>query len=344
MPGLADGTSRIDTTRLAAYLGQHIEGLGAPLTLDPISGGHSNPTFFLAVGGKPARHVLRKQPAGPILPSAHAIDREYRIMKALAETAVPVPRMLHYCDDASVIGTPFYVMERVEGRVFHDPGLPGLSPAERAAVFDAMNDVLARLHSVDFRKLGLEDYGRHGDFFARQIARWSKQHALSRFGDGAEIDRLAEWLGANIPDDDDAVAIIHGDYRLGNLMFHPSRPDVVAVLDWELSTLGHPLSDLGYNLLCWIQKRSEYDGLGDRDIAALGIPAMEDYASRYLARRGLEGPLDPFYIAFAFFRLAVIFEGIVQRAAEGGANGLQDDLTKRLIGAFARHGLAIAGV
>jgi len=339
----AERASGIDTPRLAAYLGRHVAGLEAPLALDPISGGHSNPTFFLAAGGRPARHVLRKQPAGPILPSAHAIDREYRIMKALAATTVPVPRMLHYCADPAIIGTPFYVMERVEGRVFHDPGLPGLSPAMRAAMFDAMNDVLARLHSVDFRALGLEDYGRHGDFFARQIARWSKQHALSRFGDGEEINRLARWLSANVPGDD-AVAIIHGDYRLGNLMFHPTRPQVVAVLDWELSTLGHPLSDLGYNLLCWIQKRSEYDGLGDRDIAALSIPAMEDYAARYLARRGLEGPLDPFYIAFAFFRLAVIFEGIVQRAAETGAHGAQDDLTKRLIGAFARHGLAMAGV
>jgi aminoglycoside phosphotransferase (APT) family kinase protein len=328
-----------DTRALADYLGGVLPGSG-PVTLDKIPGGMSNPTYFMGFGGD--RYVLRKQPPGKLLPSAHAIDREFRVITALAGSPVPVPEAPHYCTDATVIGTPFYVMERLDGRVFHDNGLPGQTPAERAAIFDAMNATLAALHGVDIATVGLSDYGRHGGFFARQVARWTKQYESGKIREVPEIPRLAAWLAANLPEDDETT-LVHGDFRLGNLIFHPEKPEVIGVLDWELSTLGHPLSDLGYNLMPWTMREGEYAGLAGRDLGGLGIPDLRTYAARYFDRRGLTDGYDPFYTAFAFFRLAVIFEGIVSRAAQGNqVSGSADDVA-HLSAVWAQHGLTLAG-
>jgi len=327
-----------DTGRLADHLETALPGTG-PVTLEPISGGFSNPSFFMDFGGE--RYVLRKQPPGELLPSAHAIDREFRVLSALQGTAVPVPAALHYCADAGVIGTPFYVMERLDGRVFHDNALPGLPPRQRAAMFEAMNATLAALHQLDLDALGLRDFGRTGGFFARQIARWTRQYEAAKTRDIDEIPELAGWLAAHLPEDDETT-LVHGDYRLGNLIFHPSRPEILGVLDWELSTLGHPLSDLGYNLMPWTMRPSEQAGLAGLDLAQLGIPAMRAYAARYFAHRGLPDGYHPFYTAFAFFRLAVIFEGIVSRAAQGiSVPGAAD--VAHLGRVWARHGLTLAG-
>jgi aminoglycoside phosphotransferase (APT) family kinase protein len=332
--------------RLPEYLAAQREGFQGRIDLEPIGGGHSNPTYAIAVNGRPARFVLRKQPPGPILSSAHAIDREYRVMSALAGSGVPVPKMVHYCADASVMGTPFFIMEKVDGRVFDDNSLPGLNALERAAIYDDMNRILALIHEIDLDTTGLGDYGRRGNFLGRQLERWSKQHEQSRLGEGDIIDRLGQWLHAHRPEDDGRVSLIHGDYRLGNVMIHPTQPKIVAVLDWELSSVGTPLADLGYNLLVWIQRRDEQAGLGGLDLDALGIPQMDAYASRYLARRGLTGSIDPFYIAFSFFRLAIIFEGIVQRAIQAGrgTTTCESERQSSLSQAFARHGLDLTGV
>jgi aminoglycoside phosphotransferase (APT) family kinase protein len=330
---------------LPDYLAARADVLQGRIDLELIGGGHSNPTFAMSISGRPARFVLRKQPSGPILPSAHAVDREYRVMKALAGSGVPIPEMVHYCADVSVIGTAFFIMEKMEGRVFHDNSLPDLDAHERAAIYDDMNRVLALIHGIDVDAAGLGDYARRGSFFGRQLERWSKQHEKSRLGDDQSIDRLGQWLQVHQPEDDGRVSLIHGDYRLGNVMIHPTLPKIVAVLDWELSSLGAPLADLGYNLLIWIQQRDEQAGLVGLDLDALGIPQMDAYANRYLARRGLTAPLDPFYIAFSFFRLAIIFEGIVQRASQGGRGTTREvERQSALSRAFARHGLDIAGV
>lgn len=329
-----------DLRSLADYLTTVLPGHGAA-QVEKIPGGLSNPTFFLNFGGE--RYVLRKQPPGKLLPSAHAIDREFRVLNALGGSGVPVPAAPHYCDDAGVIGTPFYIMERLDGRVFHNNSLPELEPRERGAVFEAMNATLAALHQVDVDAVGLGDYGRRGGFFTRQIARWSNQYETAKTRDIDEIPRLAEWLSVHLPDDDETT-LVHGDFRLGNLIFHPERPEVAGVLDWELSTLGHPLSDLGYNLMPWTMRENEYHGLAGRDIAVLGIPTRRSYAARYFANRGLPDAYDPFHTAFAFFRLAVIFEGIVSRAAQGNqSSGSADDIA-HLSRVFARHGLDLAGV
>lgn len=331
--------SDINEAALAAYLTTALPGTGAA-RLEQIPGGLSNPTYFLTFGRN--RYVLRKQPSGPLLPSAHAIDREFRVINALADTPVPVPAAPHYCADASIIGTPFYVMERLEGRVFHDNGLPELSPSDRAAVFESMNETLAALHGVDVDAVGLGDFGRKGGFFVRQVARWRQQYEAAKTREIDEIPALADWLQDHLPDSDETT-LVHGDYRLGNLIFHPTRPRVIGVLDWELSTLGHPLADLGYNLMPWTMRESEYHGLAGRPLPALGLPDMRSYASRYFRGRGLDDAYDPFYTAFAFFRLAVIFEGIVSRAAQGNqVSGPADDI-QHLSRVWARHGLSLVG-
>ncbi|WP_165784467.1 phosphotransferase family protein [Zhengella mangrovi] len=336
-------TGGIDAAALSAYLSGILPGCHGLARLERIGGGYSNPTFFASFDGG-ADLVLRKQPPGPLLPSAHAIDREYRVIRALSGTGVPVPEALHYCGDASVIGTPFYIMERLEGRVFHDNALPDLTSAERGAIFDSMNATLAALHSIDPGAIGLDDYGRHEGFIDRQIARWRRQYEKGMTRRLEEFETLGEWLSVHRPADTGEVRIVHGDYRLGNLMIHPVEPRVIAVLDWELSTLGHPLSDLGYNLMTWIMDRSEHEGLGGHDLVALGIPAMRDYARAYMGRRGIEGDLDPFFIALAFFRLSAIFEGIVSRAVSAGRPQAEIEDVKRYGPVFARHGLMIAGV
>ena len=304
-----------------------------------IGGGQSNPTYWLRFGERAV--VLRKQPAGELLPSAHAVDREHRVMAALAATGVPVPRMLHVCADRSVIGTLFYVMEALDGRVIHDSSIPGVAPAERAAMYDSMNDVLARLHQVDWQAVGLAGFGRPGNYFARQISRWTRQWQASKTREIPAIDRLIAWLPANLPAGDDETRVVHGDFRLGNLMFHPREPQVIAILDWELSTLGHPLADLAHNCLLWHATRAMYYGVADLDQAALGIPAEEDYVRRYCARTGRQDGITAFHLAFAMFRFAVIFEGIAQRARIGTAAAADAAQVGRLSVAYAERAYAL---
>lgn len=331
----AEGTSpapALDVAALDAFLKGQVEGLAGAPEVTAISGGQSNPTFFVTYPGRAL--VLRKQPPGELLPSAHAIDREYRVISALAGTGVPVPRALLYSTDRAVVGTPFYVMEKVEGRVFHDCTLPGVSPQERAAMYAAMARAMAALHNVDYAAVGLSDYGRPGNYFGRQIARWSKQWALSKTREDANIDRLVAWLPANVPADE-TTAIAHGDFRIGNLMFHPTRPDVVAVLDWELSTLGHPLADLAHCAMAWVSKPEEYGGIDGLDLDALGIPQLPAFTAEYSAHARHGQALQPFHMAFALFRWAVIFEGIAARAKAGNAAAEGAAETGRLAEAFA---------
>ena len=332
-------TLDFDPARLESYLQAQLPELSSPMTAERIGGGQSNPTYWLRFPERTV--VLRKQPAGELLPSAHAVDREHRVMAALGATDVPVPKMLHLCVDRAVIGTLFYVMEALDGRVIHDSSIPGVAPAERAAMYDSMNDVLARLHRVDWQTVGLEGFGRPGDYFARQISRWTRQWHASKTREIPEIDHLIAWLPANLPTGDDQTAIVHGDYRLGNLMFHPSEPRVIAILDWELSTLGHPLADLAHNCLLWHATRAMYYGVEDLDQAALGIPSEQDYVSRYCERTGRRGGLTPFHLAFAMFRFAVIFEGIAQRARIGTAAAADAEKVGRLSVDYARRAYAL---
>ncbi len=310
---------RFDAAALQRYLERHIDGFRGPLEVRQFVGGQSNPTYHLAAGGR--RFVLRRKPPGKLLPSAHAVDREYRVITALAATDVPVPRTYVLCEDESVIGTAFYVMDWVAGRVFADPMLPGVTPADRAALYDAMNDVLARLHRVDWKRVGLEDFGRPGNYFARQIHRWSSQYRASETERIEPMERLIEWLPAHVPPSDETT-LVHGDYRPGNMIVHPTEPRIVAVLDWELSTLGHPLADLAYN--CVPYHTGPGDNLGGVegvDLAALGIPTEADYVAAYCRRTG-RPPIEgwDFYVAFALFRLAAIAQGIMGRVLAGTAN------------------------
>jgi aminoglycoside phosphotransferase (APT) family kinase protein len=307
----------LDTASLELCLKNGIPGLHGPLVVDDIPGGQSNPTFFVSTPTH--RLVLRKKPAGPVLPSAHAVEREYRILRALANTGVPVPTTRLLCEDASVIGTPFYVMDRLDGRVFNDPALPGVLPGERRAMYLAVSETLAALHRVDWQACGLSDFGRPGGYFARQISRWSKQWALSEPVPNPDIDFLIEWLSTNIPKEN-PTTIVHGDFRIGNLMFHPTEPRVIGVLDWELATLGDPMADVAYSALGWRLGVTEYMGIRDLDLAALGIPSQAEYLAHYAAHAAWPSACVPFHFAFSLFRLAVIFEGIAARARQGNAS------------------------
>lgn len=307
----------IEAAPLERYLAGRLAGFRGPLRIRQYEGGQSNPTYFLGAGG--ASYVLRRKPPGTLLPSAHLIEREYRILSALAATDVPVPRPLLLCEDPTVIGTAFYVMEHVPGRIFAHPRLPGLTPPERAAVYASMADVLARLHRIDWQALGLADYGRPGNYFARQIRRWTGQYRASETETIPAMERLIEWLPRHIPADDQTV-IAHGDYRLANLLVHPVEPRVVAVLDWELSTLGHPLADLAYSAMAYRLPRALFDGLADDDLETLGIPSEDAYVAEYCRRAGRAGVADwPFCLAFAMFRLAAIAQGIMGRVLAGTA-------------------------
>jgi aminoglycoside phosphotransferase (APT) family kinase protein len=305
-----------EPTVLDTWFRATIPGLAGEMVIEPIAGGQSNPTYFVSYANR--RLVLRKQPAGPVLPSAHAVDREARVLQALAGSAVPVPRVLAFHGGREVVGTPFYVMERLEGRVFADCTLPGVSPADRRAMVFAMADTLAALHRVDWRAAGLAGFGREGGFYARQVARWSQQWQLSKTRELPEIERVAAWLQAHLPDDD-TTTIAHGDFRLGNLMWHATEPRVVGVLDWELATLGHPLADAAYSALSWRLAPDEYMGLRGCDLTALGMPTEAEYLERYHAQAPQFGRVTNFHFAFAFFRIAVIFEGIAARAKSGAA-------------------------
>jgi aminoglycoside phosphotransferase (APT) family kinase protein len=316
---------RFDTDALATWLGEHVAGFAGPLSVEQFAGGQSNPTFKLVT---PSRsYVMRAKPgpAAKLLPSAHAIEREYRVMAALSRTDVPVANMLALCEDEAVIGRAFYVMDYVEGRVLWDPALPGMAPTERAAIYDEMNRVIAALHSVKPSAAGLGDYGKPGNYLARQIARWSKQYEASETEAIEAMHRLIDWLPAHIPPDTgESVAIVHGDYRLDNLVFHPSEPRVLAVLDWELSTLGDPIVDFAYHCMAWHVDPVQFRGIAGLSWDTLGIPDERGYVRRYCERTGYSIPGDwNFYLAFNMFRIAAILQGIMKRVTVGTASSAQ---------------------
>ena len=320
---------RFDTAALERYLRVHVTGFSGALTVKQFRGGQSNPTYYLTAGGK--EYVLRRKPPGKLLPSAHAVDREYRVITALGTTGFPVPRTYALCTDPSVIGTVFYIMDCVHGRVITDPAIPGLTPSARSAMYDSLSHVLARLHTVDWQALGLADFGKPGNYFARQIHRWTQQYRASETEKIEAMERLIAWMPEHIPPGDETT-LVHGDFRLGNVIIHPSEPRVAAVLDWELSTLGHPLADLAYNCLPYRFTR-EWEGLADKNLRELGIPTEEEYVAAYCRRTGRAGIPDwNFCLAFAMFRLAAIAQGIMGRAIAGTAN----DPNARERGARAR--------
>lgn len=310
---------RFVEARLAAWAEAAIPGFGRNLRVQQFEGGASNPTFLLTTETSegPRRYVLRKKPPGTLLASAHQVEREYRVMAALGKTDVPVPRMRALCEDPEVVGTNFYVMDFLDGRIFRDATLPGLAPAERAAIYDELNATLAKLHKVDYAAVGLADYGRAGGYFARQVERWTKQYRGAETGPIAAMEQLIAELPRRIPADD-SVSIAHGDYRLENVMFHPTEPRLIAVLDWELSTIGHPLADLAYNAFLWHSESQVWGSLLGVDFAASGIPTEADYVAAYLRRTG-RGPVEdwPFYLAFGVFRLASISQGVYARQLAG---------------------------
>ena len=330
----------IDTARLAAYLRQQGLTQASDVTLDRLSGGQSNPTFLVRSGSW--RCVLRKKPPGELLASAHAIDREYRVMQALQGTGVPVPEVLAYCDDTGIVGTPFYLMAFVEGRVFVDQSLPGLDPSARRAIYDEMNRVIATLHAVDLRAAGLESYGKTGNYMSRQIARWSRQCRESTQPLPAAMNRLMDWLPEHIPPDDETT-LVHGDYRLDNLVFHPQEPRVLAVLDWELSTLGSPMADFAYHCMSWHIPGTVWRGIGGLDLAVLGIPSESEYVQNYAARTGRAVTAHwHFYIAYNLFRMAAILRGIGERAVKGNAAAADAVETARKSAPLADIGWACA--
>jgi aminoglycoside phosphotransferase (APT) family kinase protein len=320
---------RFDVGALASWMRAHVDGFsGADLAVAQFKGGQSNPTFKLSTGqGSAARHyVLRTKPgpAAKLLPSAHAVDREFGVMDALHRAGFPAPRQYALCLDEAVIGRAFYVMDYVEGRVLWDQSLPGMSAQERGAIYDELNSVIARLHTLDAASLGLGDFGKPGNYFARQIERWTRQYQASATEPIDAMDHLIEWLPAHIPPGDQS-AIVHGDYRLDNMIFHPTEPRILAVLDWELSTLGHPLADFSYHCLSWHIPPGQFRGIAGLDLPALGIPSLEEYVGAYSRRTGLQlRPEDfNFYLAYNLFRLAGIMQGIMKRYVDGNAASAQ---------------------
>ncbi|HIC70826.1 MAG TPA: phosphotransferase family protein [Alphaproteobacteria bacterium] len=308
---------QFDVDRFSEYIRNQIDGLEGPIDVAQMRAGQSNPTYLLKCGKQ--EWVLRKKPPGELLPSAHAVEREYRVQAALIDTDVPVARMLHLCEDPDVIGTPFYVMERMVGRVFHVNSVPDVTPQERREIWEAMNDVLARIHRVDWKACGLADFGKPGNYFTRQVGRWGKQWHLSKQSDIPEMERLIEWLSSHVPEDDETT-LIHGDFRLGNTMFHPVGPEVIAIFDWELSTLGHPLGDLAYNIMPFYMAPEEFNGLKGLELESMGIPNPEDYVRRYCETTDRPSFDLTFYMVFSLFRMAAIAEGILARAARGIAS------------------------
>lgn len=310
----------IDETALAAYLATHWPGFSGPITAEKFSGGQSNPTFLLTHAGGKA--VLRKKPPGQLLKSAHAVDREYRVMKALGGTDVPVPKMRLLCEDESVIGTAFYVMDFVEGRIFWNPAVPEVDNAGRAAIYDAMNRALCALHTVNVDKVGLADFGKPGNYFARQLTRWTEQYRASELEPIPEMNSLIDWLEKTLPADDGRASLVHGDYRIDNMIFAADRIELLAILDWELSTIGHPFADLAYQCMQWrLPNAGNMRGLAGVDRAALGLPTEKAYVADYARRTGMD-PREhwTFYLAFSLFRLGAILQGVVKRAVSGNAS------------------------
>jgi aminoglycoside phosphotransferase (APT) family kinase protein len=311
----------LDTTRLALWLRDHVAGAGGEISAEKFAGGQSNPTYLLSVDGQP-RFVLRRKPDGVLLPSAHAIEREYKVTDALKDSAVPVARPLALCEDSSIVGTPFFVMDYAKGRNFWDARLPDLTPAARGDVYDEMNRVLAALHAIDPADVGLSDYGKPGNYFARQVGRWTRQYRATETQRIEAMEQLIEWLPVNDPGLE-ASRIVHGDYRNDNMIFAPDAPRIIAVLDWELSTLGHPLADLAQHVMAWRVPKEGYRGLSDADLPALGIPSEPEYLERYAERSGAQA-IDPshwrYALAFAMFRNAAIRQGVYHRAISGNAS------------------------
>nr|WP_323847293.1 phosphotransferase [Microbulbifer sp. GG15] len=316
-----NSVEQLPVEQLEKYLAAHIKGFSGPMTVSKFSGGQSNPTFKLQTAS--ATYVLRRQPPGKLLKSAHAVDREFRVMRALADTEVPVPRVLHLCDDRELIGSMFYVMEYCNGRIYWDAALPELDNRQRGEFYEEMNRVLAALHSVDLEATGLSDYGKPGNYFERQFERWQGQYRASELQHIAAMDQLIDWLAGALPEDDGRVALVHGDYRLDNIMFHPTESRAIALLDWELSTLGHPFADLAYQCmqLRMPAESGNISGLMGVDRSALGIPSEQEYVARYCERMGIDR-IDnwAFCLAFSFFRLAAIIQGVAKRAHDGNAS------------------------
>lgn len=303
---------------LERWMAAHVPGFAGPLALERLAGGQSNPTWRVRAAS--GDYVLRQKPVGNVLASAHAVDREYRVMQALAGSDVPVPRVHALCADPQVMGSMFFVMDYLPGRTLFDPRLPGHAPADRAAIFDAMNRTHAAISLVDPVAVGLGDYGRHGGYVARQVSRWTKQYRASETRPIAAMDALIDWLPRNLPQGEEEVRLVHGDYRLDNLIFHASEPRVLAVVDWELSTLGCPYADFAYNVMVWRIAPELFRGLGGVDLAGTGIPSEDAYIDRWCERTGRRRPAAfDFYIVLALFRIAAILQGIAKRAEDGTA-------------------------
>ena len=310
---------RFDLARLDSWLRENVKGYSGRLEVEQFKGGQSNPTYRVSAGGK--RYALRRKPPGKLLPSAHAVDREYRVITALHGAGFPVARTYGLCTDDSVVGTMFYVTDCVEGRVLWDQSLPGASKPERAAIWDELNRVIAQLHSVDYNAIGLADFGKPGNYIARQVDRWTKQYRASETEKIESMDGLIEWLPKNIPAGDETT-IVHGDYRLDNTIFHPAEPRILAVLDWELSTLGHPLADFAYHCMSWHIPPGQFRGIAGLDYDALGIPTEQRYIEAYCKRTGRAGVSASdwdFYMAYNLFRIAGILQGIMKRVVDGTA-------------------------
>jgi aminoglycoside phosphotransferase (APT) family kinase protein len=334
---------KFDIDALEAYLRSNVDGYSGALAVEQFKGGQSNPTFKLITPNK--AYVMRAKPgpAAKLLPSAHAIDREFRVMKALHGSDVPVAKMHALCEDESVIGRAFYVMDFVDGRVLWEPQLPGMDASARAAIFDELSRVIAALHQVDFAAVGLSDYGKHEGYLARQIARWTKQYKASETESIPAMDALIEWLPAHIPAGEE-TSIVHGDYRLDNVIFHPTEPRILAVLDWELSTLGHPLADFAYHCMTWYLPPGAGRGLAGIDLTGTGVPKVKDYIARYCERTGRSGgiPHFEFYMAYNMFRMAGILQGIMKRVVDGTAASAQAVAMGKATRPIAEQGWKVA--
>ncbi len=333
----------IDIPKLTAYLEAHVEGFIGPITLDKFPGGQSNPTF--KVSAQSGLYVLRSQPAGKLLKSAHAVDREYQVLDALEATNVPVSKVFHLCTDVTITGAMFYLMEFCDGNVFWSASLAEIETNElRTQMYDSMNEVLVALHSVDIKACGLSDYGKPGNYFERQLGRWTKQYRLTELQKIDAMDELSQWLETHLPNDDGRVCLVHGDFRLDNMMFAKNSPKILAILDWELSTLGHPFADLAYQCmqLRMPQGMGSIDGLQGVDRHALGIPTEAEYVASYCQRMGIEKIENwTFYLAFSFFRLAAIVQGIAKRASQGNASNSNANKVGAFVEPLAQMAMSI---
>lgn len=334
---------RFDRQRLERYMSANVAGFEGPLSVRQFKGGQSNPTYLLEA--RSGKYVLRRKPPGKLLQSAHAVDREYRVISALHAAGFPVPKPCAFCDDEDIVGTAFFIMGFVEGRIFWNLDLPDVDPVETAAIYDNVNKTIAELHSFDYGEIGLQDFGKPGNYFARQISRWSKQYVSSEIDKIDAMDRLMAWLPENIPDDESS-AVVHGDFRMDNLIIHPGEPRVVAVLDWELSTIGHPLGDFTYHLMAWRMPEIGIGstGLKGKDLTRLGVPSEDEYVRAYCERTGRRQGISnrDFYSAYNFFRLAAILQGIAGRVRDGTAASAHADKAAKAVAPLAEIGWEFA--